>query len=138
MNAGDHRGPYQIVRSIGRGAMGDVYLARETQSNREVALKIIQKTSDPEDRDILDAERLGAELQKRLSGLDRRVVAVYAYGDLGEDLFIEMEYIDGDDLSVLMERRQINYAFAVHIARELCEMLENLRNFNTVIGARQF
>jgi eukaryotic-like serine/threonine-protein kinase len=138
VNAGAQYGPYQIIRPIGRGAMGDVYLARELQSGREIALKIIQKGSDPEDQDILDAERLGAELQKRLSGLDRRVVAVYSYGDMGTDLFIEMEFIDGDDLSALMTRRQITYSFAVHVARELCEMLENLRTFATVIGSRQF
>jgi serine/threonine protein kinase len=138
VNTGAQYGPYQIIRPIGRGAMGDVYLARELQSGREIALKIIQKGSDPEDQDILDAERLGAELQKRLSGLDRRVVAVHTYGDMGADLFIEMEFIDGDDLSALMARRQITYPFAVHIARELCEMLESLRTFSTVIGSRQF
>jgi eukaryotic-like serine/threonine-protein kinase len=138
VNPGDQYGPYQIVRPIGRGAMGDVYLARVSQSGSEVALKIIQKGSDPEDQEILNAERLGAELQKRLSGLDRRVTAVHTYGDLGADLFIEMEFIDGDDLSALMARRQITYPFAVHVARELCEMLENLRTFTTVIGSRQF
>jgi len=118
--------------------MGDVFLARESQSGRDVALKIIRKGADPEDQDILDAERLGAELQKRLSGLDRRVVAVHNYGDLGPDLFIEMEFIDGEDLSAMMSRRQVTYHFAAHVARELCEMLDNLRAFNTVIGARQF
>lgn len=147
MNPGDQYGPYQIVRHIGRGAMGDVYLARELHAGREVALKVIHIGSDPEDQDILNAERLGAELQKRLSGLDRRVTAVYTYGDMpasdmggapGKALFIEMEFIDGDDLSVLMSRRQVRYAFAAHIARELCDMLENLRGFNTTIGPRQF
>lgn len=138
MNPGDQYGRYQIIRPIGRGAMGDVYLARELQSGGEIALKIIQKGSDPEDQDIIDAERTGAELQKRLSGLDRRVVAVHTYGDMAADLFIEMEFIDGDDLSALMARRQITYSFSVHVARELCEMLENLRTFTTVIGSRQF
>src|SRR6202034_3296007 len=55
-------------------------------------------------------------LQKRLSGLDRRVVAVHTYGDMGADLFIEMEFIDGDDLSALMARLQITYPFAFHNA----------------------
>lgn len=137
MNPGDTYGPYQIVRPIGRGAMGDVYLARQSQSGREVALKIIRKGPDPEDQDILDAERLGAELQKRLSGLDRRVAAVHAYGDIGSDLFIEMEFIDGEDLSAMMHRHQVTHHFAAHVARELCEMLENLRSFNTIIEARQ-
>ena len=138
MNAGDRYGRYQILRLIGRGAMGDVYLARELQANREIALKIVYKGSDPEDQDILAAERLGAELQRRLSGVDRRVTAVNTYGDMGTDLFIEMEFIDGEDLSALMNRGQVNDAFAVHVARELCEMLENLRAFTTTIGARRF
>lgn len=138
MNAGDRYGRYQIIRLIGRGAMGDVFLAREMQANRQVALKIVQKGSDPEDEDIVAAERLGAELQRRLSGVDRRVVAVNTYGDMGSDFFIEMEFIDGEDLSTLMTRGQVNDAFAVHVARELCEMLENLRAFTTTIGERRF
>jgi len=138
MNAGDRYGPYQIIRQIGRGAMGEVYLARNLQVNREVALKIVYKGPEAEDQDILNAERLGAELQKRLNGVDRRVVAVNTYGEIAGNLFIDMEFIDGEDLSALVARGPVQPGFAVHVARELCEMLENLRAFTTSIGDRQF
>lgn len=138
MNSGDRYGPYQIIRLIGRGAMGEVYLALDAQAGREIALKIVYNGPDPEDRDVLDAERLGAELQKRLSGVDRRVAVVNTYGELSGDLFIDMEFIDGEDLSALVSRAPVNAGFAVHVARELCEMLENLRAFTTTISDRRF
>ncbi len=138
MNAGDKYGPYQIIRLIGRGAMGEVFLAADTRANRQVALKIVYQGFEPEDRDIIEAERLGAELQKRLSGADPRVVIVNNYGEISGDLFIEMEYIDGEDLSALITRGPMNPGFAAHVAGQLCEMLENLRAFTTTIGDRRF
>ncbi len=138
MNAGDRYGPYQIIRLIGRGAMGEVYLAHDTEAHREIALKIVYEGPEPEDREVLEAERLGAELQKRLSGVDPRVVTVNKYGEISGDLFIDMEYIEGEDLSAVMARGPVNPGFAVHVARELCEMLENLSAFTTSIGERRF
>lgn len=138
MSAGVRYGRYQIIRLIGRGAMGEVFLAHDTETQREIALKIVYKGPEPEDQEILDAERLGAELQKRLSGVDRRVVTVNKYGEISGDLFIEMEFIEGEDLSAVMGRGPVNPGFAAHVARELCEMLENLRAFTTSIGDRRF
>jgi serine/threonine protein kinase len=137
MNAGDRYGRYQIIQPIGRGAMGFVYLARDSETGRNVALKIVQKV-EAADEDMLAAERLGAELEKRLAAVDRRVVPVNRYGNIGSDLFIEMEYVSGEDLSALIERGPLQPGFAVHIAIELCDLLENLRNFATDIGGRQF
>ncbi len=138
MNAGDRYGPYRIIRLIGRGAMGEVFLADDTQAHRQVALKIVYRGPEPEDREIIDAERLGAELQKRLTGVDPRVVRVNSYGEIAGDLFIDMEYVEGEDLSALIAPGALNPGFAVHVAKELCEMLENLRAFTTTIGDRQF
>jgi serine/threonine protein kinase len=138
MNPGDRYGRYQIIRLLGRGAMGEVFLARDTEGQREIALKIVYNGPNPEDQEILDAERLGAELQKRLSGVDRRVVVVHRYGEIARDLFIDMEYIEGEDLSAILARGPVTLGFAVHVAIELCEMLDNLRAFTTDIGGRQF
>lgn len=138
MNAGGQYGRYRIIRLIGRGAMGDVYLANDTEAGREIALKIVYKGPDPEDQDVLDAERLGAELQKRLSGVDQRVVTVNRYGEIAGDLFIEMEFIAGEDLSTVMARGPLKPGFAMHVASELCAMLENLSAFTTAIGAQKF
>lgn len=138
MNAGDRYGRYRIIRQLGRGAMGEVYLARDVEAQREIALKLVYKGSEPEDQDVLDAERFGAELQKRLSGADPRVVVVNRYGEIAGDLFIEMEYIEGEDLSAILARGPAQAGFAAMVARELCAMLEKLSAFSTIIGERQF
>lgn len=138
MNPGDRYGRYQIIRPLGRGAMGEVYLANEAETGTQVALKLVYKGPDPEDQEIVDAERLGAELQKRVASIDQRVCAVNRYGELDGDLFIEMEYIEGEDLSTLLSRGALTPAQATHIAIELCIMLENLRTFTTTIDSKQF
>jgi serine/threonine protein kinase len=138
VNPGERYGRYQIVRIIGRGAMGEVYLADDTESASRIALKVVYKGPDPDDEEVLEAERLGAELQKRLGGVDKRVVIVNRYGNINGDLFIEMEYIDGEDLSTILAREVLVPRRAAEIAAELCEMLENLRDFATTIADKNF
>ncbi len=138
MNPGDRYGRYQAIRLLGRGAMGEVYLARDTETQRQIALKIVYKGPDREDQEVVDAERFGAEIQKRLSGYDRRVARVNRYGEINGDLFIEMEYIEGEDLSTILGRGPVAPGFATHISIELCEMLENLTCFTTTIAGREF
>jgi tetratricopeptide (TPR) repeat protein len=138
VNPGDRYGRYRIIRMLGRGAMGEVYLARDDEARREVAVKIVYKGPEREDQEVLDAERLGAELQKRLSGVDARVTPVNRYGEINGDLFIEMAYIEGEDLSAILARGPANPGLAAMVARELCEMLENLGSFTTTIGDKQF
>ncbi len=138
MNPGDRYGRYQAIRLLGRGAMGEVYLARDTEMQRQIALKIVYKGPDREDQEVVDAERFGAEIQKRLSGYDRRVARVNRYGEINGDLFIEMEYIEGEDLSTILTRGPVAAGFATHISIELCEMLENLTRFTTTIAGREF
>ncbi len=118
--------------------MGEVFLAEETETKRELALKIVYQGPEPEDQDIIEAERLGAELQKRLSGVDRRVVQVNKLGDFAGDLFIDMQYIRGEDLSTVIARGPLDVRFSAHVARELCEMLQNLAAFTTTIGEKRF
>ncbi len=41
MNAGQRLGPYEIVSALGAGGMGEVYRARDTKLNRDVAIKVL-------------------------------------------------------------------------------------------------
>ena len=70
-------GPYEIVREIGRGGMAMVFLARDTRTSHEVALKLVPHGIDREAREILEAEQWGAELQRQFSQISRHVPAVY-------------------------------------------------------------
>ncbi|MBI1874609.1 MAG: hypothetical protein HYZ58_09345 [Acidobacteria bacterium] len=56
---GSRLGPYQIVSALGAGGMGEVYRARDTKLNREVALKVLPEAF------ALDPDRLAASSAKR-------------------------------------------------------------------------
>ena len=60
-------GPYEIIQSIGHGMAGSVFLARDKRTDQRVALKLVPHGTDQDAREILAAERWGAELQKQLS-----------------------------------------------------------------------
>ena len=129
---------YQIIRLLGRGAMGTVYLATDTELGSQVALKIVYRGTDRDDQEILNAERLGAELQKRLAEIDPRVCRVHRYEEHEGDLYIEMEHVDGDDLSAVLASGPLGPGMAVRVAIELCEMLEHLKAFTAVIDGKHF
>ncbi len=129
---------YQMIRVLGHGAMGTVYLATDTVSGTQVALKIVYHGTDRDDKDVLAAERLGAELQQRVSAIDSRVCGVHRYFEHNSDLYIEMEYVEGDDLSTILASGPLAPGMAVRVACELCQMLEHLKSFTATIDGKQF
>jgi len=101
-------GPYRILRQIGKGGMGDVFLAVDSRlpssdPNRQVALKILWMAEGPDAVAVLEAERQGAQLQARLYSIDSRVARVNGYGELEDSFYIDMEYIEGRDLAELIK-----------------------------------
>ena len=96
---------FKILGRLGQGNFGGmVYRAHNLTAVREVALKIFPRTEDPESHDRLQAEHEGARLQQLLSG-DPRVTQVYEFGlDPDGDLFVEMEHVEGENLSTHITR----------------------------------
>lgn len=117
-------GKYKIQGKLGRGGMGDVYLAFDEERKRRVALKLVEATSEPESRLAVAAEEMGAELQERLCRHTRHVPEVHEYGLRDGHFYIVMEYVEGKDLDDLIIRRSLSSEDAIRYAAQVCLTLE--------------
>jgi predicted Ser/Thr protein kinase len=98
-----HVGRYEVERTLGRGAMGIVYLARDPLIDRKVALKTLRLDVDVEIADEF-RERFLREAQAAGRLNHPGIVTIH---DVGEDrssgvLYIAMEYIEGRDLKQIL------------------------------------
>lgn len=118
-------GPYRLERLLGQGGMGQVWLAHTDPANgrpgRKVALKLLpaELAADPTYRSRFERE---AELAARLR--DRHLVAIHAHGELDGRLFIEMEYVEGEDLSRILHRGPLAPERAVDIVTQTAAALD--------------
>ncbi len=128
-------GRFELRDFLGRGAIGDVYLAHDPDADREVALKVVRtQHTDPE---MLEAERNGVALQAQISQAAPQVAAVYEWGEENGLFWVAMEYIDGADLSQALSRGPLPEDRAATIAHQLCEMLDACHQFSAEIAGRK-
>jgi eukaryotic-like serine/threonine-protein kinase len=129
-------GPYEIAGEIGRGGFATVFLATDTRTNRQVALKLVPTGTDRDARDILDAEQWGAKLQERFCAASRYVPEVYEHGTGGGYFYIAMEYLAGQNLSDVIACGPLPSERAIDVTIQLCRFLEAAHNFETSIDGR--
>jgi eukaryotic-like serine/threonine-protein kinase len=92
---------YELLRELGRGGFGRVYLVRDLELEREVALKILHPylTTDPA---VMERFRREAQLAAQLS--HPNIVSIYDIGGRAGLLWYTMAYVDGVDLAALVKR----------------------------------
>ncbi len=96
-------GKYDIVRELGRGAMGVVYEARDPLIGRRVALKTITSGLS-ENPDLL--ERFKREAQAAGNLQHPNIVTIFELGEDKGTLYIAMEYLEGESLEQIIARKQ--------------------------------
>lgn len=101
-SAGEQIGKYTVLGEVGRGGMGVVYLARDPDLDREVALKVLRADVSGDDRFVARFER-EARAVARL--FHPNVLPVNALSRVDGCLVIEMPYIAGGSLAGLMARQ---------------------------------
>jgi hypothetical protein len=92
---GERLADFRIVRSLGRGGMGVVYLAVDERLDRQVALKVIAPDL-AHDREF--QERFEAEARSAAAIEHANAVSVYSAGNADDNLYIAMRYVEGTDL----------------------------------------
>jgi serine/threonine-protein kinase len=99
----DRIGRYQIVKELGRGAMGVVYQAVDPTIGRHVAIKTIRlgELDDPDERAKL-RERLFREARSAGILSHPGIVTIYDMEEQGDLAFIAMEFVDGPTLDQLL------------------------------------
>ncbi len=111
----------EIVEYIGRGGMGVVYKARQPRLNRLVALKILAREREQNER---FNERFTREAQVLARLNHPNIVTVYDFGEAGGYCYLLMEFVDGLSLRQLLQTGKMNAEQALTIVPKICEALQ--------------
>ena len=117
---GQQFGQYQIISLVGRGGMGEVYLALDEKLKRNVALKLLP-TDYTADKDRL---RLFQQEAQAASALNHpNILTIHELGEVNGRQFIATEFVDGETLRERMKRAQVSLDAALDIAIQVTSAL---------------
>ena len=121
VSGGTRLGPYDIVSRIGAGGMGEVFRARDTRLNRDVAIKLLPVAFA---RDGERVARFRREAQLVASLNHPNIAAIHGLEENGDTLALALELVEGEDLAQRLRRGAIPVEEAIAIARQIAEGLE--------------
>ena len=118
---GHEIGPFQLLREIGRGGMGVVYLARDARLDRDVAIKAL-----PEELagDAGRLERFEREARTLASLNHPNIGAIYGVEEQGGHKYLVLEYVEGETLADRLDRGPLPVDEAIEVAVEIARGLE--------------
>ncbi|MDB6147663.1 MAG: serine/threonine protein kinase with repeat [Spartobacteria bacterium] len=126
-------GRYALIKILGRGGMGVVWLARDEELEREVALKFLPDVV-VHDRGMLND--LKSETKRSLELTHKNIVRIYDFVNDERSACISMEYINGDTLSNLRAEKKNKVFEPGEIAgwtAQLCDALDYAHNYARII-----
>jgi eukaryotic-like serine/threonine-protein kinase len=116
-------GRYTVERTLGGGGMAVVYLARDEELDREVAVKVL---ADHALGDDAFRERFVREARMAASLSHPNIVTVYDTGEADGRPFIVMEYVEGETLAALLAReKRLAPTEVVELALQVCAGLDH-------------
>jgi serine/threonine protein kinase/predicted Zn-dependent protease len=123
-------GRYQIIEELGKGGMGRVYKALDTEIDEKVALKLIRPELAADEKMI---RRFRKELKTARQISHKNVCRMYDIGTKKGIRYITMEYVSGEDLKSSMKRMgQFTVGKAVFTAKQICEGLAEAHKLGIV------
>ena len=136
-------GRYTILRQLGAGGMGEVYLAQDTSLNRKVAIKVLPDELVPDEQ---ARKRLMREARAAATLDHSNICSIYEVGDVDGRSYIAMQYVDGDTLDTRMKKTPLTLSETLSIANEVADALSeahahgiihrDIKPGNIIINAR--
>lgn len=115
-------GPYQLHALLGRGGMGEVYVARDTRRHREVAIKILDPHLAADREDVIERFRREGELLRSIH--HRNLPRIYEVGMAdGGEAYLVMEYLRGERLTEWIGRSPLD---TIPLLIQICEGLREI------------
>ena len=120
LSSGTRLGPYEILSPLGAGGMGEVYRARDTRLEREVAVKVLPSAlaSDPE-----RLKRFEREARSASSLNHPNIVTIYDIGSTGSVSYIAMELVNGEPLRTLLTEGALPTRLLLQLGTQIAEGL---------------
>ncbi len=126
MPAGSRIGQYEVIRTLGRGGMGHVYLARDVVLGRRVAIKFLL------DQGGASTGRVLAEARATASCQHENIVVVHDVDVHEGHPFIVLEYLEGHTLTAVLERGPLAPDRAIELITPLARALAHAHAHNIV------
>jgi serine/threonine-protein kinase len=138
-------GRYRLIQLLGRGGMGEVWRAFDTDTNRVVALKVLPANlaNDPQFERRFRREAFAA------AGLaEPHVVPIHYFGEIDGRLYVDMRLIEGHDLQAILTHGRLEPVRAIAIIDQIASALEaahriglvhrDVKPSNILVAAKDF
>ena len=120
---GTQLGRYEIVRPLGSGAMGDVYLAADPQIERHLAIKTVRPDGASPEQIAERRERLLREARAAGKLVHPHVVTLFDTGEQDGLVFLAFEFVEGETLESRMARRRLSVDESLDVVRQVASAL---------------
>jgi serine/threonine protein kinase len=114
-------GRYRLVELLGRGGMGEVWRAHDSETDRIVAIKLLPAFLSG-DEEFKHRFRREAHAAARLN--DPHVIPIHHYGEIDGQLYVDMRLIEGRDLQTVLADGPLNPERAVRIVEQIARALQ--------------
>ncbi len=126
---GTRLGRYEILSLIGKGGMGEVYRARDTRLPREVAIKVLPPS-------VADNPTRRARFEREAQAIAQlshpHICALYDVGEQDGNVFLVMEFIEGESLDDRLRRGPVPWRIAVSWAIQIASAIDAAHRHNIV------
>ncbi len=126
--SGDVLGHFQLIQLVGRGGMGQVYLAHDTRNSSTVAVKILPTYLT--EQSSIDRFRLEARSASRIS--HPNIARVLEFGEENGRMFIVMEFVEGETLREKLKAHTLTFGDSIEIASQVAFALAAAHNEGVV------